>query len=243
MAGHAVVRTALLGVVAVAIGCHGDEDEYYPYCHYDCFSYHECRDGVVTTSGGGPIPCEHWGGSCPSHQSYVCERGCRVDTDRMYGPVEPRDICEEWRPKQVGDPCAEERDCEPQVAEVDEEGTVTNVYLRCDTDLGECVARPAPVAPDDYLLECGIRAPYGDPDGWESGVIATDTCAEGVCLFIERETCVEQGCTVRCDSDDDCPMGSTCESFRCLTPEFPPASWGVCFPGWAYRTEVGLPCL
>ena len=229
-----------------------DESEapepYDPDCHWDCFGHNECHDGVVTTWAHVPVPCEYYDGECPHEVSYTCERGCRTDTDTVYEPyyLDPKEMCEEGRPKHAGDPCAVAADCEPQVAEVDGQGHVTNVYLRCDEATGTCVAREPPVV-EDWLAPCGIAAPLGSSEGYEYGFVTTDACSGGVCLINEEETCVRQGCTIRCDTDDDCPPGSTCqrdypdwtESLGAWTT----STWAdVCKPGQPNNTSVGLSC-
>lgn len=196
-----------------------------PYCHYDCFGYHECSDGVVTSWDHTPVPCEYWEGECPHSVTYECERGCRTDVDSI-GPFEdPRDMCEEFRPKQAGDPCTEEAHCEPQVATIDyQTDTVVNVYLTCDLELGVCVERDPPVV-EDYLAQCGLEPPI-DGEGYSYGVMNVDTCSGGLCLYVEGDTCVRQGCTIACDSDDDCPMGSVCQSLAYCKPG-PPNMVGI----------------
>jgi hypothetical protein len=144
--------------------------------------------------------------------------------------IDPRQMCEEWRPKQVGDPCDDPTDCDPQVATVNDAGDVINVYLRCDLETGTCVARD-PTVVEGYLAPCGIEAPFGEPPGFAYGFVLTDVCSTGVCLVIEDEMCVRQGCTVACDFDDDCPMGSVCEYFLDWTGRRPAGGGNVCKPG------------
>jgi hypothetical protein len=151
-------------------------------------------------------------------------------------------MCEEWRPKQVGDPCDVPTDCDPQVATVADDGTVTNVYLECDLETGACVARDPPVV-EDYLAPCGVEPSFdGDRTG-AYGFVRTDACSGGVCLIYETETCVTQGCTIRCDSDDDCPMGSVCWLYAPdHTPEGPGPDRSVCKPGRPGLIGVDLDC-
>lgn len=207
-----------------------DPDPDPDYCHYDCFGYHECRDGVVTTWDHTPVPCDYWEGECPHYESYECVEGCRIDTDQIADPwLDPAAMCEENRPKQVGDLCADESDCRPEVATWDQTGAVTNVYLTCDIAAGICVERPAPVVPD-WLAACGhVADPF--PDSFAYGYVETDACTGGVCLYLEREDCVAQGCSIRCESDGDCPMGAVCEP-----------GWGVCKPGPPNLIGVSLAC-
>jgi hypothetical protein len=193
-----------------------DPGGYDPIC--ECFGYHECRDGVVTTWVTTQVECDGWNGECPMGEGYQCERGCRADAEEVdYAALPPEELCEENRPKQIGDACATEEDCRPEVAVVQDDFTVVNVYLTCDTAAGLCVAREAPVVAD-WMAQCGLLLD-GEP-GFAYGYVESDACSGGVCLFVERETCVSQGCTIRCVSDGECPMGSVCQS-----------GWGVCKPG------------
>jgi hypothetical protein len=203
----------------------GVEPDGDPYCHWDCFGYQECHDGVVTSWEHTPVPCEYWEGECPHSTSTPCVEGCRIDTDRIDGaPDDPSIMCEENRPKHVGDLCADDTDCRPEVATWDDQGNVTNVYLRCDVDAGMCVARDAPVVADWLATSCGIE-PDAFPDSYAYGVREVDTCSGGVCLFYEREDCVAQGCTIRCEGDGECPVGAVCDATVCKPG--PPGSIGV----------------
>ena len=200
----------------------GEEED--PYCHWDCFGYTECQDGQVTEWANTPVPCAYWTGSCPISERYTCMRGCRSDIVDAFGApyYRARDLCEENRPKQLGDGCSSEADCLPQVALPNDGGGVTNVYLTCAADAGVCAARPPPTPPADWLGQCG----YGgdtDPSSFAYGVLGTGNCSSGWCLFVERTGCVAQGCTMACDSDDDCPQDSVC-----WLGEGP---GGVCKPG------------
>jgi hypothetical protein len=181
-----------------------------PYCHYDCFGWAECVNGLATRYMHTPVKCEHWTGKCPIAEVYPCERGCRIDMTQSFEPaMSARQMCEEFRPKQVGDPCTDESYCEPQVATWDSEGKVTNTYLQCDIDAGTCIAKEPPQVAD-WLAECGL-AGDGEP-GFAFGVVVTDACSGGLCMFVESAACVLQGCTISCDSDDDCPPGAVCEA-------------------------------
>ncbi|MBI5487335.1 MAG: hypothetical protein HY905_08385 [Deltaproteobacteria bacterium] len=231
-------------VVLVAMtGCGDGGTEYDPDCHWDCFGHSECHDGVVTTWAHTPVPCEYWTWECPHHESYTCERGCRLDTDVIHDPwIDPSEMCEEWRPKQVGDPCDDPTDCEPQIAAVDDAGNVLNVYLRCDLEADTCVARDPPVV-EDYLAQCGVEPSFDGPRTGAYGFVRTDVCSGGVCLVYEATTCVTQGCTIRCDSDDDCPMGSVCWfDGRDWTPAGPGSDRAVCKPGPPGFIGVDLAC-
>lgn len=218
-----------------AAGCGGRVDagpdagpDADPSCHYDCFGYSACVEGVVTTWAHTPVPCEHWDGACPRRVTYQCERGCRTNVESI-GPFdEPREMCEEHRPKRIGDPCVDESGCRPEVATWDAQGVVTNVYLACDVARGVCVARDPPVVPD-WLAACGLE-PDGQP-GFAYGVAPSALCAAGVCLYVERDTCVAQGCTIPCAGDGDCPPGAVCRP-----------DWAVCKPGPPNAIGIGLVC-
>lgn len=199
-----------------------------PNCHWDCFGYHTCKDGVVTSFIHAPVPCDRWTGNCPSLQSYTCERGCRTDVESLNILSEPRDMCEEWRPKKAGDPCWEPAHCDPQVATDEPDGGIVNVYLRCDLDAGACVDRDPPSIADYLEPNCGMTPDTSPGDSY--GSTAAPTCSAGACVFLERERehCVLQGCTAWCDSDDDCPPGSHC--------------CGVCQPASCGWIGVGLRC-
>lgn len=188
-----------------------------PYCHWDCFGYTECADGVVTAWEDIPVPCEYWTGECPS-STFTCERGCRTDVDQL-GPLDPPlNICEENRPKAVGDPCVDDSYCRPEVATIHPDGSVTNVYLQCDTTAGQCVERTPPTVADLYA-PCGLHA---DPtNGIAFGSIETAACSAGVCAYYEDETqtCMWQMCTTHCASDGECPVGTTCVDTVCKPPE------------------------
>jgi hypothetical protein len=210
-----------------AIDARSDADEY---CHYDCFGAQTCADGVVTSWAHTPVPCEKWDEECPHFESYVCERGCWTDMIETGDPeVDPGALCEENRPKQVGDPCVDDSYCLPEVATV-VDGTVVNVYLQCDLELGECVAREAPVVAD-WLSQCGLLSE--DVGDW--GVVETEACASGLCLYIDGEACLRQGCTAACTGDGECPPGSVCEHYGYSGPT-------VCKPGLPQQHADGLSC-
>ena len=201
-------------------------DGWFEGCHYDCFGYGECSDGVVTTWEHAPVPCEEWTGECPHGVAYECERGCRTVVDSI-GPVGlASDMCEENRPKHVGDPCTEETHCRPAVATVTGDGSVTNVDLTCDLDAGECVERDPPTIADLYQ-GCGMVAPIPPMGTYSTGVAETDACSGGVCAYAEEypaESCIWQTCTARCTSDGEYPPGTICDDYGaqrvCLPPDW-----------------------
>ena len=224
----------ILGALAMLAACDapeiGEEDDGPddPYCHWDCFGFHECADGIVTSWEHTPVPCEYWEGECPHAVTYQCVEGCRIDTDRIDDPsLVPAAMCEENRPKQIGDVCVDETDCRPEVATWNELGEVTNVYLRCDGDTGRCVAREPPVI-SDWLAQCGL-VPDEYPESYAYGVAEAALCDSGLCLFVERNDCVAQGCTIACTSDGECPPGAVCD-------------WEVCKPGPPNSIGIDISC-
>lgn len=217
-----------------------------PYCHYDCFGFTECNDGVVTTWEHAPVPCDYWEGVCPHYTAATCERGCRSDGEELGAYDDPSSACEENRPKRAGDPCVDESWCLPQVPTVDDDGTVRNVYLRCDLDTHVCVEADPPVV-EDLLAYCGLSdADLREPPspghyGW--GFASSDVCSGGLCLIMQSEECLLQGCTIACAADHECPPGTVCQTgFRdwSETPGDPVP--GVCKPGTWNAVGVGLQC-
>ena len=95
----------------------------------------------------------------------------------------------------------------------------------------------------DYLAQCGVEPSFdGDRTG-AYGFVRTDICPGGVCLIYETETCVMQGCTIRCDSDDDCPMGSICWlDFYDWSSLGPCTECAICKPGRPGLIGVDLAC-
>jgi len=226
-ADAATGQSAVDAATGIVIEAGGGAD---PNCHYDCFGGAECKNGVVTRYVHTPVPCAFWTGKCPTGEAFQCERGCRIDMAQTHDPaIRASEMCEELRPKKVGDPCTDESYCEPQVATWDSDWKVTNTYLQCDTDAGTCIEREPPQVAD-WLAPCGL-VPDGQP-GYAYGVVPTDACSGGLCAFVESEACVLQGCTTACDSDDDCPPGAVCQN----------ESPSYCKPGPPNVTGVDLAC-
>jgi hypothetical protein len=204
-------------------------------CHWDCFGYLSCANGIVTEWAHTPVPCERWTGECPrTGETYTCARGCRTDGASV--PTSGSDslavACEEGRPKKAGDPCTTEDDCLPTPAIPDGMGHLVNTYLTCDGTT--CVTRPPPDVPD-YLGACGEGLFGAVPPGYH-GILAAPACSGGLCLYYRRHdvTCVDQGCTLRCAGDQDCPQGSACVEFDAVS--------GACKPGGPYSLGEGLVC-
>lgn len=191
------------------VGGSGGE-QYDPGGHIDCGGWNECEDGVVTHYVSAPVPCWEWTGSCPHiDDAYVCEKGCSADG--FFGHGEAKYACEEWRPKLEGDPCQSRRDCLP--AEV-------GVYLDCDTESEACVSTQAPTL-DDLWAHCAVTAEdlRPTPDGYAFGTVPAGACSGGWCVFGERETCINQGCSKQCEWHQDCPEGTRCDLRRDWSPD------------------------
>lgn len=196
-----------------------EEETTDPNCHYDCFTHYTCEDGVVYFQQGGPIPCDI-GGSELCDRGYEvgeCEDGCRSDTffPDPSGPDGWPIMCEENRPRAVGEPCASDDDCSPAETSADDstDGPVEK-ELECDTDAGTCIDPNNP----DYLSYCDA-----DPDQLDGasgyllpdGQISIPNCADGsYCYVTENADQSCQFCTIECESDATCPAGSSCVGRR-----------------------------
>jgi hypothetical protein len=198
-------------------------------CFFDCFGSSSCADGVVRSVHAIYSTCEEAAAAgvteCESEVTYHCARGCRTDETEIDTDQAPEQLCEENRPKQVGDPCTDDSGCRPEVATINADGSVTNVYLQCDMAAGQCVSRDAPVVPDLYA-SCGL---VPESNAFE-GVVSSDACSTTVCAFQKSGDCFRDICTASCSSDGDCPAGTTC------------LDWGVgvCVPpDWA---AAGIAC-
>lgn len=212
-------------------------DGWGPGCHYDCFGYLECKDGVVIQWGNTPVPCEYWAGSCPRAGVGTCQRGCattRIDQT----PLCPMEICLELSPKKPGDPCTAEADCHPTRATV-ADGGVVQTYLRCETGSHVCVATEAPPL-DDWLAPCDPKVVSTATKG-AFGALSDPSCSGGRCVYYasNAQACVYQGCTKLCRTDDECPTGAVCQTDSCPTT---PSANGYCKPGPINLIGSGLPC-
>jgi hypothetical protein len=240
------ISHAIVGLLCVA-SCADDQDradagKFPPGCHYDCFGYVACRDGVATQYVHAPVPCEFWTGSCPVGRTYQCERGCA--TDRLQGAglfACALEICNEHFPKQPGGNCARDEDCRPTRATGTPDGGVTQTYLRCDTTAGRCVETAAPVV-SDWLRACDPAVLAGRDKG-SFGAAPDPSCSGGVCVhFVPHDqSCIYQGCSKRCRADHDCPAGSVCQDLEPLCGISPPRD-GYCKPGPLNLIGAGLPC-
>jgi hypothetical protein len=206
-----------------------------PGCHYDCFGRTTCVDGVVTWWANTPIDCRHWTGSCPSSVVATCRKGCAAAVIHSSVPMAcPLVICRENTAKVAGDPCQADDDCRP-IPAGSATDTPANIYLRCDVAAGRCVAASPPVVAD-WMAAC-TPSLLTSFMGQTTGVQWFDDprCSSGACVAAGTQTCVRQGCTTRCRSDDECPMGSRC--INSCDP-FDVERRGVCVP-----PSAALPCL
>lgn len=220
-----------------------DEETSDPNCHYDCFAHYTCEDGEVYWQPGGPIPCDIGGeGSCTKgHKVGDCEEGCRIDANELPGngpdgwPV----MCEENRPRDVGEPCTSDDDCSPAEEYYD---AAADEYvekpLTCDTSAGECVDPNAPgyrefcdTDPSDIEDGRGYLAPDGD--------VALPRCDANSFCAVEQdadESC--QICTMECNEDADCPSGSICSPSQNLY-QFDNTILDLCIPtDWGARSDI-----
>jgi hypothetical protein len=184
-------------------------DTYDPRCHWDCFGEITCVDGEVRQSGGLPIPCAEWTGSCGYSVLGVCASGCGDTPPVLPGAWEL--WCEGSEERRAGDPCTLDADCQPPAPEITSTGIVRG-YLACDAAVGECVAVDPPVAPDSGEA-CGLDVDaLLDADVYAHGVLAAPGCSSGYCLFLAdvAPACDRDGCATTCEDDWDCPPELFC---------------------------------
>lgn len=113
-------------------------------------------------------------------------------------------IARKGRSKGVGAPCRNDDDCRPATAGI--------ARLRCDTlRTHSCVLDARPPAPADYGASCGL------PDTFLQGfaverVVAWPQVSWSLCQVMRTsaQSCLQQGCTIPCTFDEDCPAGSIC---------------------------------
>ncbi len=228
-----------------------DGDTADPFCHYDCFGFTECQDGVVTQWAHSPVPCAYWTGQCPHQIVGQCQKGCGVDRIQGGFSVCPLTICREYYPKSVGDSCQDDADCSPtqavKVAEADG-GTdasstgVHQTYLRCDQPSGKCVETAAPVIPD-WLGPCDPAA-LANLEKGSYGAAVDPSCSGGKCLVLvpHDRTCIYQGCSGSCTTDADCPQGAVCQEAPPIACGASPTARGYCKPGPVNQIGIGLTC-
>jgi hypothetical protein len=183
-------------------------------CPNECPGTYSCASGVVSSYTPDETGC-----NCIPVELARCTRGCRTDgIGIIYAGSDEAALvlCEENRPKHVGDPCSAPEDCLPEVAEVDyATQIIENVYLRCDLDLHQCGARDAPVI-SDWLATCGL----GPDEPFDIGAVDAPACSGGLCLIFRHDGCLHQGCTARCTGDGECPVGTLCDQGACEPPSW-----------------------
>jgi hypothetical protein len=187
-------------------------DDLNPDCHYDCGTQYSCEDGTVyrypaniPCCQGGPELCE------AGSPEFQCVDGCFVDEVGWFesGPYgEPKQLCNEHRPRVAGDSCETKGDCAP--AETYFDGEQKEKQLACDADTGTCFDDSAP----DYLGYCDIpTADLSDGRGFvEAPADGFGGCGDAsYCVVDNGADRLCQSCTTTCESDADCPSGSGCE--------------------------------
>ncbi len=204
-------------------------------CHYDCFGRTTCLDGVVTSWANTPVSCSAWTGSCPHYVVETCRKGCSA-SEISTSTLCPLAICKENVPKVAGDPCETDDECRPSRARTTGTTTPENVYLRCDVAAGICVSADPPVLAD-WLAGCtpGLLTSLG---GVNTGLvrISDPQCSSGLCMAAGETTCVRNGCTMACRSDDECPTGAICTGASC-------DPFAVDRTGFCAVSPQTLPCL
>jgi hypothetical protein len=193
--------------LSVDPGFHPDAD---PDCHYDCPCAPTCTNGVETLFACAPMPCSYSTDpkDCETSRT-TCPSGCRD----VYGfgqllstSLEPGTLCRPGAGRSVGDPCSTDADCQPVWATVTE-GQVITPYLACDLASSTCVAAPAS-APADWLQTACAGPEGGSP--YEILYRSTASCQRGICIFRVVESALEQGCSLACTHDGECPQGAVC---------------------------------
>ena len=237
----------------MVLGCGTDhidsdarEPDADPYCHGDCFGYFECVDGEVWESLHAPVPCDDPAYPyCPKWVDHVCEEGCAVQplrVDYAYF-ADPASMCAGAPSKMPGDPCHGSLDCYPPPARVNEYGNLVDTYLYCDWDTNTCVSRNVPWM-DNWLASCSAADVFAST-GRSGYVFDYKHCWTGVCVFADdpAESCVRQGCSVWCNSDEECPFNSVCDESLVKHDERPGDDRfsGVCKIGPAGDMSL-LPC-
>lgn len=157
-----------------------------------------------------------------------CDRGCRIDMNAIkaneygtWGLPDAEALCEENRPKEVGDACETDADCKPTFATYAGNNTyLPPEYLACDLATHACVLTEPPTI-SGYMDPCGAIQTSGD--GYQ--LVSAPDCVTGLCFVtaIDSDGCNQQGCTALCSDDSDCPLGSICF-----------VSLGACAPGYTW---------
>ncbi len=185
-----------------------------PYCHYDCFGFIECHDGVVTDWGHTPVPCEYWDGQCPIDAQITCAEGCAIEGATVYYDpfYDPSVFCAEHPPAAAGDPCWNDWDCRPDPTTVAADGSITTTYLGCDWSTDQCAEIAPPVIPD-LLAPCPNGASGQAGSGHTGYLNGGNGCSGYICLIQDDPAagCVRQGCSAACVGNQDCPPGTFCD--------------------------------
>jgi len=200
-----------------------EQEGCVPGCHWDCFGGIVCSSGKVYQLGYGPRPCcrssDPWPGDgpiCSSIVLYECEGFCvytdeRLDLCMYVGNsfMPPRYFefpseflkvfCEEGRPHAPGDSCENDDDCRPAAHG---EGR-----LRCDSESGRCIVADPVLPPEGFGGNCGLS---GDDPSLRYAVVKFAPNCEICHVGNNLEICLEQGCTMNCAFDEDCPEGYVC---------------------------------
>ena len=201
---------------------------------------------------------------CSGDGPYPCLRGCRKDchppmdykTDPFHVAPSVRDVCEENRPKRVGDECEEDEDCTPIVTDILERDTmkIVNTYLRCDTLWKRCVRTDPPPPIKDFMKSCDIHFSRKElkeaPHTFYGSGRTTDACDEKLCFIRtpdEKNNCVKQGCSRLCRGTDDCPQGTVCyqrDGLPRKRKENEPRPFaGSCLPSTFFNNTFDFPCV
>ncbi|MFU8804198.1 MAG: hypothetical protein ACNA8W_10345 [Bradymonadaceae bacterium] len=214
-------------------------------CHYDCFGSYRCSEGNVYETPHAPLPCseateenirfcdEGW-------LAGECEEGCVEDVDYHYDVFsDPWTIlCNEGRPRIVGDPCETDADCQPVERPVHFRGDVVERTLLCDENSSICIDPDDP----DFMAPCDLGE-LPSPGEETDYAMSAPACASEHCAirFITSEL-ICQGCAPPCEVDTDCPAGSRCRPLDDLSmvgvrPVPPPVL--LCIPNSSQSWSCG----
>ncbi len=184
-----------------------DSDDEQNACSHTCQLKFSCNAGVVyehPNCAGSEQQCNS---RTEATQVDECDEGCALFENYRDWPVveRPSDMCEENRPRGVGERCEDDTDCEP--LDPDSSGNT----LECDPDSGTCVDPTVP----EYLEYCDVTASeLASGDGFiEAPSAGFAGCSDASYCIVDKdaiETC--QSCSIPCETPADCPSGSTCDS-------------------------------
>jgi hypothetical protein len=198
-------------------------DTCQPGCHWDCMTGGgvTCIDNTLYQMQAGAAPCcrttDPWPGGGPPCTSarYVCATTCqKVDSRYSHCFAQrpsaemPRELlnhvlrlgCAEATYASVGDVCDGDEQCRPMAASVFSR-------LACDVVSQKCVVAARPVPPLTFGGDCGLKA--AEMSGrFTDSVVLGKFCP--LCHIAKDPACLRQGCTISCEFDEDCPMGTVC---------------------------------